>query len=1270
MIAPNEKKEAKTMKRTGILAALALSACLLLGALPASAAAAPQLEVTSQGPFTLSVEGERKVFKPLIRNIGDASMPDGSVTLTATLSPELIAVGVRGGNLFGSEVYSCAISPDTRTVTCTGPTTFGAGIPPGQDACTGTGFAPQCPIEIEVEASPGAGEVPATIDYEACGGGAPACASVTDLVDLYLPRPFGAKFGIATVNTPTTPSAPAFPGTDAFWAGTCEVSSAPVGPIPGGFGTRPAHVWKPVLDSNGTAVGFQAVPAPASAEHCIDFGKVRDRHPRFWYEDEAPAWRLAPLDQAGAHPDGSATMWFHRNPASPADPDGAVDNIYARLPPGFVGNPNALPKCTAEQFAHKPIHCPPSTQVGVIRLLIKGTSLGSGSTHGDLNEEVLAVYNLEPRQGNVAELGFPSASVENAITVRIVAKARTNDDFGVSAFATQIPAPLPLSAQSITLWGTPWAAAHDEWRVQEGGRPPSDESWVSSASEIGVRGLKPEDRIGYEPSWGPIRPFLSNPTECSGQELSTRLMTDSFQNPGAFTSEGDPLLPNPIDNSKPGWKVYDSPAPAVTGCEKVGFDPDITLDPTLQGAAANQATDSASGLDVELNIPQNNDLPFNAPPDGAPQVDVDQYLADAIDYFTSDQGLATSHLESTVVTLPEGMTLNPAAADGQGVCTQAQIGVTDTDSPVPPAIRFNNQPVACPDSSKVGEVVVETPLLDEADWPQGSVYLAAQGDNPFGSDFAIYIAVQSPNRNLIVKLAGKVAPDPQTGRLTTTFVQNPQLPFDTFRLRFVGGPRAPLATPTTCGTHTNVTQLAPYSDPGNPAVINDPFELSSSPAGGCPTTKAQRPLSIGFSAGSAELIAGAHSPFNVRLTRPDGNQEFDRVEVTTPEGLAAKLAGVPYCPEGSIAQAIARRATGDGRLEQASPSCSAASRVGTTTIGAGAGSQPFFVKGNVYLAGPYKGAPVSLAFIVPAVAGPFDLGVQVVRTALNVNPRTAQVTAVSDNIPQILRGVPLRLRDIRVDIDRPGFTLNPTDCSEQLVTGKVFGSHGAVTDVSNRFQVANCANLGFKPKMRFHLKGGTKRGKYPQFTATVWARPGDANIASVSAALPRSEFLANEHIRTVCTRPQFAADQCPKGAIYGQATAWSPLLDEPLRGPVYLRSSDNLLPDLVPDLRGPAHQPIKIELAGRTDSIRGGIRNTFDLVPDAPVSRFVLRMRGGKKGLLVNSRDICAKPYRAKVNMTAQNGRKLELKPKLRAQCGKKGKRGKKGKGRGPKRHR
>jgi hypothetical protein len=1069
------------------------------------------------------------------------------------------------------------------------------------------------------------------------------------------------NFGFSPINDGPGPAieAPAMPeATHAFWAGVCDRSSAP--PLgqqilpntgPGaGIGTYPMTEFAP----NGTTSPRAPVTSPAVPSDCIQWGVPKQEGTTQdipW--DVAPSWRLPALTQAGAHPDGSTNFAFSRTDGF--NIDGSVDNIIAELPPGFVGDPTAVTQCTADQFRERPLNCPPQSQVGVLHLEIVAAPF-SGEAPG-VSERIYPLYNLEPRKGNAAEIGFGYASGENAVTVRLVGKARTSGDQGVSVYTGQIPAALQVRSQQVTIWGVPWDSANDIWRGPSTLTPGGPCGFTPGASINGYlpyTGLTaPGCAQPYKPEWGPIKPFVTNVTQCTGNELSTQVAIDEFQQPGTFVTDGRPVDPvsgkvtedngNP-DYSNPNWRVYDSPAPAITGCEKVPFNPDISLAPTKQGGASNQEADSPSGLDVNLTIPQ-NELPFNRPPEGASQVEIEQYVADAAAYWHSDQGLGTSHLESTTVTLPEGMTLNPAAADGQGACTPEQMGLTTTSSPTPPAIRFDNAPVSCPDTSKIGEVEVQTPLLKEEDWPKGNVYLAAQGDNPFHSDFAIYIVVESPERGVVVKLAGKVDPNPATGQMTTTFAENPQLPFSKFTLHFKAGPRAPLAMPTTCGTHTSVNSLTPYSAPNSPVEVDDPFEVTSSPAGGCPSSKEQRPFNLGFSAGSTEIVAGASSPFTVRLTRPDGDQEFGHVEVTTPEGLLAKLAGIPYCSDAAIARAAARTASGDGKLEQDDPSCPAASKVGTTTIGAGAGRSPIFVKGNVYLAGPYKGAPISLAFIVPAVAGPFDLGVQVVRTAVQINPKTAQATAVSDDIPQILRGVPLRLRDIRVDLDRPGFTLNPTDCSEQQVTGKVFGSSGATTNVSNRFQVAECTRLGFKPSLKLQLFGSPKRGKYQRLKATLTAREGDANIAYASVGLPHSEFLAQEHIRTVCTRVQFAAEQCPAGSVYGKAEAISPLLDQPLTGPVYLRSSDNPLPDLVAALRGPDSQPVKVELVGRTDSFHGGIRNTFDFVPDAPVSKFTLEMQGGKKSLIVNSRNICGGVQKATVKFTGQNGRNYDFRP-------------------------
>ena len=525
--------------------------------------------------------------------------------------------------------------------------------------------------------------------------------------------------------------------------------------------------------------------------------------------------------------------------------------------------------------------------------------------------------------------------------------------------------------------------------------------------------------------------------------------------------------------------------------------------------------------------------------------------------------------------------------------------------------------------------------------------MAAPHDNPFDSLLAIYIAVDDPKSGVVVKLPGHVQADPQTGQLTATFDDNPQLPFEDFTLDFLGGPRAALATPQTCGDFTTTTDLKPWSENGD-AHPSDSFAIDSGPSGSPCASPGGKPNRPAFSAGTVNPVAGAYSPFVLRLSREDGSQRLASVDTGLPPGLVGKLAGIPYCPEAAIAAAAART----GSAETTAPSCPAASRVGTVNVGAGAGPQPYFAQGAAYLAGPYKGAPLSLALVTPAVAGPYDLGTVVVRAALYVNPVTAQITAKSDPIPTILEGIPLDLRSVVLTADRPGFTLNPTNCEPMAVAGAAFSVLGQTALLSSRFQVGGCGRLGLKPRLYTRLFGGTKRGAHPKLRAVLMPRPGQANLARAAVTLPRSEFLDQANIRTVCTRVQFAANACPQGAIYGRAVAFTPLLDQPLSGPVYLRSSSHKLPDLVLDLHG----QIEIEASARIDSKNKGIRTTFEAIPDAPLSKLVLYMKGGKKkGLLVNSRNICTKAYRATANLKGQNGRKKTLKPQLKnGKCKKK----------------
>lgn len=698
-------------------------------------------------------------------------------------------------------------------------------------------------------------------------------------------------------------------------------------------------------------------------------------------------------------------------------------------------------------------------------------------------------------------------------------------------------------------------------------------------------------RAAGEAGSNPV-PLITNPTRCSGSPPVAGLRINSWEHPEDV-------------------KTYDFTAPQITECEEVPFEPESSLVPT------NRQADSPTGLEVEITMPT--------------------------DGLLSPAGVGQANLNNAIVTFPRGMTINSAAADGLGACAPAQIQLK------------TNAEAQCPESSKVGEIEIETPIIREA--LTGSIYLAKQNDNPFKEALGIYLVFSSKRDGITVKVAGKLEPDPVTGQLVSTFSENVEAPFSRVAMKFNSGPRAPLINPPKCGTYAIRSEFSPWSavNPANPTpeeiVVQDSkYRVTRGPGNGpCPRGDLEPKLKAGLT----DATAGTKSPFVLSLSREDGTQRFTGLEVANPKGLTAYLKGVGTCPESSLANVSPAEEA--GALEIANPSCPASSLVGTAEAGAGAGPLPFYVKtGRVFLAGPYKGAPVSLAVVTPAVAGPYDFGNVLVRVPLYVDPATAQVTAKSDPIPLSLHGIALNVRDIRVALDRPGFTAAPTNCEPLSVDVKVSGADGAVANVSNHFQVGGCERLGFKPRLSFRLFGGTKRGAHPRFRAILKPRPGDANIARASVALPRSAFLDQGHIRTVCTRVQFAANECPRGSIYGKAVATTPLLDHPVSGPVYLRSSSNELPDMVVALKGPDAQPIEVELAGRIDSINGGIRSTFDVVPDQPVSSFTLTMQGGKKGLLINSTDLCkGKRKRATAVLTSQSGRELTLRPAMKSACAK-----------------
>ncbi|HEY3435288.1 MAG TPA: hypothetical protein VGK41_06520, partial [Solirubrobacterales bacterium] len=701
--------------------------------------------------------------------------------------------------------------------------------------------------------------------------------------------------------------------------------------------------------------------------------------------------------------------------------------------------------------------------------------------------------------------------------------------------------------------------------------------------------------------------FLTLPSTCfdpaqAGFEhvYSTLMRADSVEQPNPSFPDGSSFFES---NLPPGIKP--------TGCDKVPFQPTTAVDP------GTQQTDSPSGPTVEVKVP----------------------------FEESGTAIANSNVKDAVVTLPRGMGLNPAAAPGLQACTTEQFG------------KGTRNPVGCPAGSKIGTAAIETPPLPPGSL-KGDVYLGQQlsRDPQSGDLYRVFLNAVSTRYGVDVRLIGNVKADPLTGQLTTVFKDNPQVPFTSVKLDFDDG-KGVLTSSPTCGPNKATHAMTAWSGTPDQGPQEAGFTLSKAPGGGaCAKSMAARPFAPGFSAQPKSNAAKTFTPFMVQITRPQGQQELKGVDITLPEGATAKLKGVPYCPPKAIANAADR----SGEAERKNASCPDGSRIGGATVQAGTGGSPLKIGGDAYLAGPYKGASLSLVVVTPAVAGPFDLGNVVVRVPLFLQPETAQINPRTNAIPDVYGGAKLDIRSVFVNVNRKDFSLTGTNCRKGATAGAIVGGGGDPTNpaafsafpVSDPFQATGCRKLKFRPKLNIRLFGKTQRAKHPKLRAVLKARGKDANIRKASVALPHALFLDQASLATVCTRVQFAAEQCPKRSIYGKARAFSPLLGKPLEGPVFLRSSNNPLPDMVAHLKG----QVTIDLAGRIDSFRGGIRTTFGRVPDVPVSKFVLTLPGGKKGLLINSTNLCAKPVKAIIRIKAQNGKKVNRKPKLRTPCSVKGK--------------
>jgi hypothetical protein len=858
-------------------------------------------------------------------------------------------------------------------------------------------------------------------------------------------------------------------------------------------------------------------------------------------------------------------------------------------PPGLFADPSPFTQCTDPQFETIPAGLEDVT--GCPQSSAVGVADVTITTWPiETATFVVPVFNLEPHFGQPARLAFKIVVSNTPIFIEPAVRSGEGEDYGLNVATTNIVQISGFLSATVTVWGDPGDPRHALSR-----------GWGCLGATRGASRQGPCEAPADEHPPA----FVSLPTNCTSPLAST-LSGDSWSNPFPFDSL--PLLAS-----------YETPA--LTACNQIPFHPET------ESQASADSGETGSGLD------------FN--------VDFDD------EGLLNGEGLIESQAKKAVVTLPEGLTINPSVGEGLGVCTPAQYRRE----------TLNSAPgEGCPNSSKLGTVEATSPLVDEG--VSGSIYLAQEDDkatttpgaeNPFDSLIALYMVLKNPKLGVMVRLPLKVEPNEKTGQLIASLDNIPQLPLEHFNFHFKEGARAPLVTPAACGTYVTRSQFYPWSNPDTPTEVTASFQITRGVNGGpCPPGGVP-PFHPHFEAGAINNDAGSFSPFDMRLIRQDGEQDMTKFSAILPPGELGSLAGVAKCPDSAIA--IAKSKT--GRQELAAPSCPANSLIGHTLAGAGVGEALTYVPGQLYLGGPYHGDPLSVISVTPALAGPFDAGTVVVQLALTLNPKTAEVEvdgANSDPIPHILDGIVLKLRDLRVYVDRKDFTLNPTSCEESKAKAVLFGSNLNVfdpsddvpVDLSSRYQASNCASLGFKPDLKLNLKGGTKRGGHPGLTATYTPRKGDANIKGLVVRLPRSAFLDQAHIRTICTRVQFAAKACPPGARYGYIKAWTPLLEEPLEGPVYLRSSDHKLPDLVFDLHG----LVDIEVDVRIDSAHGGIRATLEDAPDAPLSRVVLRMQGAKKGLIVNSRNLCGSTNRADVEFEGHNGKRSSAKPVMKAQCG------------------
>jgi hypothetical protein len=870
-------------------------------------------------------------------------------------------------------------------------------------------------------------------------------------------------------------------------------------------------------------------------------------------------------------------------------PDGDLRNLRIEMPVGLILNPAALDTCSLAQFK-----MPRSSPFEASR---SGESCPDRSQVGTV-ELKTSLGGGQTRRFGLFNLepapGVPAqlgfAPFGSGVVLNENLRPNPDGSYVLTLEAVDFSQALDFHGLSIDLWGTPWAASHNGERGNCLNQAEPEFPWAKCS-------------VG-EPSTNAPRAYLTLPHRCSGQ-LAFAASADSWQQPAVVKATA-------VNRTDAGTGT---PA-EMDPCTGFGFSPKPV------GQLTDTKASSPSGYSFQLDVDNAN--------------------------LTNPAQRAPAPTKRATVDLPEGVTINPSVGAGLGTCSPTQYDAETALSP-PGA--------GCPNSSKLGDFTVRSSLFP--DLLHGAIFLASPDDNPFGSLVAVYLVAKLPERGVLIKLPGRIYPDPDSGNLTVVFDALPQLPYSELDLTFRTGQRAFLMTPSACGPATTNIDLLPWAGTGSVRTSTSTQIASGIKGGPCPA--GGLPFSPRVVAGGVNSNVNSFTPYFVRISRADTEAEITSYSLALPKGITGKLAGIPFCPDAAIDAARGRR----GFAEATSPSCPATSEVGRTLSGYGIGSSLSYAAGRIYLAGPYHGAPLSLVTVNPATVGPFDLGTIVIRSAFSVDPRSAQLridSRASDPIPHILGGIPLHLREVRVYLDRPQFTHNPSSCAASELISEIGGSgmdFGSTADdtistSSRHFQLLNCLTLGFKPKLGVRLRGAPRRGAYPELRTTFAARgPQDTNLKGITVSLPHALFLAQNHIRGICTRVEFNADRCPPDSVYGRAVAHTPLFDTPLRGDVYLRSSSKKLPDLVASLHSGAIHLILEGTIGPTK--RGGIRVSFAELPDQPLDRFVMTLNGGRRGLLQNSANVCRFPAEATVKALGQSNLGAVFATTLRGQCGHKG---------------